>query len=462
MSKYDIAVIGAGSGGLVVALEASRSGARVALLEKRKVGGECTHYGCVPSKTLLASSRLYHAMRQARAYGLPEMAPVDELDFAAVMGHVAAVVDGVYLGEQPNRLQGENLEVIVHPSGAHFLDARHIAIGNDEIEADYTVVATGSSPASVPFEGEHAQDFLNNVNFWSLREQPASIIFLGGGVISAELGQALARFGTDVTIIDRGPRMLRATDEEVGTLAVDLLKAEGIRVVTRAQVLRCDRVDHQTISVTIEQKGISKDCAAQCVFAALGRVPNTEGLELERAGVQATDRGITTNEHLQTSAPNIYACGDVTSPAKFTHVAAYQARICVSNILNGDRRVNDLSTVPWSIFSEPEIAHVGLTEAQSREQGKDVRLFRVGVDSVDRFITEGKTAGFIKVAYDADDRIIGADAIGAHAGEWIQLASLAMQGGLTAGRLAETIFIYPTYSEVVYKSATRYLRTKAK
>lgn len=462
MEKYDIAVIGAGSGGLVVALEAGRRGARVALLEKRKVGGECTHFGCVPSKTLLASSRLYHATTETEAYGLPGMAPTADFDFAAVMQHVADVVEGIYLGEQPKRLQSEHLDVIVDPTGARFEDACHIAIGDSVIEADHAVIATGSSPRAVPFEGDHTEDFLNNVNFWSMREQPESVVFLGGGVISAELGQALARFGTKVTIIDRGPRMLSATDPEVGALAVELLKGEGIRVVTDAVVLRCDRVDAQTISVTFDQKGIEKSCTGQCVFAAMGRVPNTDGLDLDAAGVAFDDRGVVTNEYLQTSVPHIYACGDVTSPAKFTHVASYQAKICMDNILEGNRRVSDLSTVPWTIFSDPEIAHVGLTEAKAREGEGEVAVFTVGAASVDRFITEGKTAGFMKVVYDSDERILGADAIGAHAGEWIQLVTLAMVGGLTAGRLAETIFIYPTFSEIVYKSATRYLRTRAR
>ena len=460
MSKYDIAVIGAGSGGLVVALEGSRRGARVALLENRKVGGECTHYGCVPSKALLATSRVYQGMKEAPRLGLPQTAPAADFDFCKVMEHVASVVDGVYLGEQPKRLRSERLDVIVHPSGARFQDATHIAIGDDVLEADHVVIATGSSPRMPVVDDPDPRHFLNNENFWALRELPRSIVFLGGGVISVELGQALSRFGSQVTIIQRGPRILKAADQEVGALATELLTREGIRVFTDTEVVACDHLDADTIGVTVDQGGVRKVIETEAVFAAMGRLANTAGVDLEKAGVEYTGRGIVTNEYLQTSAPSIYACGDVTSAAKFTHVASHQARICLDNILEGKQRVNDLSIVPWAIFSEPEIAHVGLSEAEAHEKGLDVDVFRVGTDSVDRFICESKTTGFVKVVFDADERIVGADAIGAHAGEWIQFFTLAMKTGIEASRLGEMIFIYPTFSEIIQKSVTRFLRSK--
>jgi len=263
-----------------------------------------------------------------------------------------------------------------------------------------------------------------------------------------------------VTIIDRNARILKATDEEVGALATELLQREGIQILTNAEVTTCQQLAPGRIKINLAQAGEPRELYAENIFAALGRVPNIEGLNLERAGVTYTDRGIKTNPYLQTSAANIYACGDVTSPAKFTHMASYQAEICIENILGGNHVLNDLSLVPWAIFTEPEIAHVGLTEAEARAKLGTVRVSRVAAGSVDRFITESATTGFLKVVLDANDMILGADAIGAHAGEWIQFFTLALRARLPIQSIAETIFVYPTFSEIVKKSATRYLRAR--
>jgi pyruvate/2-oxoglutarate dehydrogenase complex dihydrolipoamide dehydrogenase (E3) component len=460
MKQYDIAVIGAGSGGLVAALTAQRRGARVAMLEKKKIGGECTHSGCVPSKTLISSARLYHAMGQASRQGLPAADAVAGFDFGRVMEHVDDVVQSIYANEQPDHFQELGIDVYVHSSGAQFLDNRRIRIGDDVIEADFSVISTGSSPRMIAHEGSEMIRALTNENFWALREQPRSVVFLGGGVISAELGQVLARFGTQVTIIDRNARILKATDEEVGALAAELLQREGIRILTNAEVTTCQQLEPGRIRINLMQAGESRELYAENIFAALGRVPNIGGLALERAGVTYNDREIATNEYLQTSAANIYACGDVTSPAKFTHMASYQAEICVENILVGNHVRNDRSLVPWAIFTEPEIAHVGLTETEARAKHGAVQVSRVAASSVDRFITERDTAGFLKVLMNEDDSILGADAIGAHAGEWIQFFTLAMKAGLPIQTIADTIFVYPTFSEIVKKSGTRYLRAR--
>jgi pyruvate/2-oxoglutarate dehydrogenase complex dihydrolipoamide dehydrogenase (E3) component len=301
--------------------------------------------------------------------------------------------------------------------------------------------------------------FLNNENFWQIREQPRSIIFLGGGVISVELGQALARFGSHVKIIDRNPRIMKVVDEEAGQLATEKLKAEGVQIFTDALVTDCRRQDDGQALVTIEQRGSAKQVLAESVFVALGRVPNLDGLQLENAGVEFTSHGVKTNEFLQTTATNIYACGDVVTPAKFTHVASFQAEVCVKNILYGNKAVNDLSSLPWAIFTDPEIAHVGLGEAEAREKLGEIQVFKVDA-KVDRFVTESQTCGFLKVIMDKDDTILGADAVGAHAGEWIQFMTLAIQNRLTAQNFADTIFIYPTFSEIAKKVFTRFLRTK--
>ncbi len=458
MKQYDIAVIGAGSGGLVAALTANRRGLRVAMLEKNKIGGECTHSGCVPSKTFISSARLYHAMQQAETHGLPKVAPVALFEFSRVMEHVNEVVQSIYQNEQPEHFQELGIDVYIHPSGAKFLDQHEIQVGDDVIRAEYTVISTGSSPRMAPHEG--ALDALTNENFWDLRQQPKSILFLGGGVISVELGQSLARFGTQVTIIERNSRIIKVAAEEAGALATEVLQNEGIRILTDSEVVNCQQMAPDKIKVTVRQGDEYHDLFTERVFAALGRAPNLAGLHLERAGVAYTEAGITTNEYLQTTAPNIYACGDVTTPAKFTHVASYQAEICIDNILAGNHRLNDLSVVPWTIFMEPEVAHVGLSEADARERYGEVNISRVNTGSVDRFITESETAGFLKLVMDQNDVLLGADAIGAHAGEWVQFLTYAIKQRLPIQSIAETIFAYPTFSEIVKKAVTRYLRTR--
>jgi len=460
MKKYDIAVIGAGSGGLVAALTAQRRGAKVALIERYKIGGECTHFGCVPSKSLISSARLYQAMKKAEKHGLPKVDVSADLDFSKVMERVDQIVQGVYANEQPAHFEGLGIDVYIDPAGASFLNKNEIQIGGETIWADYTVISTGSSPRMAPHEGSETLDFLTNENFWDLRELPRSIVFLGGGVISVELGQSLARFGSSVTIIDRNPRILKAADEAVSVLAIETLQKEGIQILTNAEVAMCRQIESGKINLSIVQNGQPKEMTAEHIFVALGRVPNTNGLGLEKANVTYSGKGIEVNDFLQTSTPNIYACGDVASPAKFTHMASYQAEICVENILNGNHVENDYSIVPWAIFMEPEIGHVGLSEAEARRKFGEVFVSQVNTNSVDRFITESETVGFLKIVMDKNDVILGADAIGVHAGEWIQFLTLAIKQKLTLQSLAETIFVYPTFSEIVKKAATRYLRTK--
>lgn len=468
MQEYDILVIGAGSGGLVAALEANRRGAKVAMLEKNKIGGECTHSGCVPSKALINVAKHYAAMEEAPALGLPAVDVAGQFDFASAMEHVASIVDGVYAHEQPEAFQQAGIDTFVHESGGQFLNAHTVRIGDDVLSAKNIVICTGSSPRLIPTKGDEPVEFLNNENFWDLREQPKSIAFLGGGVISVELGQSLARFGSEVTIIDRNPRILKVVDDDVATYAIDVLKENGINMVTDANVEVCSMRENGQICLHIKQG--SEDSQSERtldvdqLFVAIGRVPNTGGMDLEKAGVDYGRYGITVNEFLQTSVPHIYAVGDVAERAKFTHVAAYQAEVAVKNILYGNELKNDLSILPWAIFTEPEIGHVGLTGAQARarsDAGKlnGVQVFQVDAE-IDRFVTDSKVGGLLKVVMDGENRILGGTGVGVHAGEWIQLITMALHTKMKAEDIANIIFAYPTYSELVKKAFTRFLRTK--
>jgi pyruvate/2-oxoglutarate dehydrogenase complex dihydrolipoamide dehydrogenase (E3) component len=323
----------------------------------------------------------------------------------------------------------------------------------------HAVICTGSSPAKINIPGSQNVNFLQNENFWSIRELPASVTFIGGGVISAEMGQALTRFGSIVTIIDHGDEILKVVDNEARDIIKEVFKNEGITIITSAGLKEFRKSEGNTTTI-YEQDGILKKIESEKIFLAIGRQPNVYGMDLEKAGVEYTEKGIKTNNFLQTTNANIYSCGDVTTPAKFTHTASHQANIIIENILHGNIKENDLSVLPWAIFTEPEIAHVGLSELQARQKfGDTIQIFKVDA-TIDRFITDGNTTGFLKVIFNENDFVIGADAIGAHSGEWIQLITLAIKNKIPAESMAETIFAYPTYSEIVKKVFTRFLRTK--
>jgi pyruvate/2-oxoglutarate dehydrogenase complex dihydrolipoamide dehydrogenase (E3) component len=251
---------------------------------------------------------------------------------------------------------------------------------------------------------------------------------------------------------------LKLVEEEVGQVAAEIHGERGVDMRQNAEAILCQQEPNGEIKITLEENGQETTLMATTVFAALGRVPNIGGLQLEQANVAYNERGIQVNSYMQTSSPNIYACGDVASPAKFTHMASYQAKICIENILSGNHVENDLSLVPWAIFMEPEIGHVGLSEAEARQKYDNVHVFRVPTASGNRFTTEVDTKGFVKIVLDENDVILGADAIGAHAGEWIQFFTLAIKQSLPLEALAETIFIYPTFSQIANRVVTKYLQ----
>lgn len=462
-NHYDIVIVGAGGGGITSAFEAQRRGAKVALLEKHKIGGECTHSGCVPSKALIDVAKNYSAAQNSTKHGLHQLDVESGFEFSRAMEHVKSIIDGVYSHEQPERFHGVGIDTYIHPSGAKFVDAHTVQIGDDRVTGDNFIITTGSAPRLLPTEGDEPVPFLNNENFWDIRELPETIAFLGGGVISAELGQSLARFGSKVTIIDRGDRILRSVDPDVAAYLIDEFTEQGIEMIVNADAQVCSTNADGKICIDIKEgpddAKVDRKVIVDQLFIGIGRVPNVNGLDLENAGVEYTRHGITVNDANQTSAPHIVAIGDVASRAKFSHVANFQGERVVRNILSGESNTIDINPLPWAIFSDPEIGHVGMTEAEAREVHDGVQIFTVDA-ATDRFITDSKVGGFIKVVMDADDTILGGTGVGVHAGEWIQILTLAVKHRLTATDLADTIFAYPTYAEVVKKSASRFLRTK--
>ncbi len=458
-TDYDVVIIGAGGGGITAAFEAYRQGAKVALLEKHKIGGECTHSGCVPSKALIDVAKHYHSINTAEKHGLHSVDVQSGFEFKRAMEHVKSIVDGVYAHEQPKRFNDLGIDTYIDDSGASFIDAHTVKIGKEVVSGKHIIIATGSGPRLLPTDPSNPVKMLNNENFWALRKQPESIAFLGGGVISAELGQSLARFGTKVTIIDRNSRILGAIDPDASEYLIDVFEGMGIEMITDANAKVCSRDSSGKVCIDIEHgdKSTSKLLVDE-LFVAIGRVPNLEGLNLEAAGVDYTRHGVSVDEKMQTSASHICALGDVASRAKFSHVANYQGELVVRNMLTDADRVIEPTPLPWAIFTDPEIGHVGMSEAQAREHLDGVHTYQVDA-STDRFITDSKQGGFLKIVMDSDNRIVGATGVGAHAGEWVQCLTLPVKLGLKAEDIADTIFAYPTYAEIVKKSCSRFLRT---
>jgi pyruvate/2-oxoglutarate dehydrogenase complex dihydrolipoamide dehydrogenase (E3) component len=455
MKHYDVVVIGAGSAGLVAATTALRLGARTALVEHRKVGGECLHSGCVPSKALVHAARVYHEMTHAGHLGLPRVtAPVE---FPRVMEHVRGVVDGIFEHENPAVFRTMGIDV--HEAAAVFESASSLRIGDELVGFGRAIVCTGSSPLVPLIPGLANTPYLTNENVWAIDQLPSSILFVGAGPISVELGQAFARFGSRVTLVEMLERVLPNEDEDTSEAIRGLLEREGIGFRLSARVSRVEHQERET-SVSIEQGGRTETLSVAKVFVSVGRRPNIDGLGLERAGVHHSPRGIEVNGFLRTTAPQIYACGDVVGPLRFTHTAGYQADVAIRNALSTDSIAQDLSVTPWVTFSDPECARVGLTEREARAAHGDIRVLRVRADSVDRPRTESRAEGFLKILLDTSDQIVGAHAVAAHAGEFIHEIVLAMRHGLGIGAIASTIHAYPTYAELVRKAAVRHMRTR--
>ena len=462
MKKYDVIVIGAGSAGLVAATSAHRAGLKTAMIERRKIGGECTHSGCVPSKALLNAAKHYKALDDFKDLGLGKQKK-PKVNFAKVMKSIHNIIDGIYEHEKPELFQKMGIDTIVHKSGARFIDKNTIVINKKKLKADNFIICTGSSPNIIPIKGLKESKFIHNDNFWELKNLPKHIVFIGGGVISVELGSALNSLGSRVTILEYAPKILGPIDSDVTDYMVGKLSEEGLNIKTDVRITEIKKNNNPKLKhkVCFKINGKKQNIKADYIFQSVGRKPNTDGLDLEKAAIKYSRRGIETNSFLETSQSNIFACGDCTTPFKFTHTASHQANIIINNLTKSKKKRNDLSILPWAVFTSPEISHVGLTQAEAEAKyGKaNVKVFRVDA-TIDRFITDRKIGGFIKVVFNKKDQVLGADAVGAHAGEWIQLITFIIKNRISAEKVADTIFAYPTYSEIIKKVFTRYLRSK--
>jgi len=470
LRDYDLIVIGGGSGGLVAAAGAAHLGARVALIEKKALGGDCLYTGCVPSKTLIRSARFAAEMRRAEEFGFaaPERWQFKDKSFASITNRVARVIETVGEHDAPERFQAMGIEIIF--GTPRFVSPREIEIVAEQekkqiVTARRFCISTGSRPAVPPIEGLRQTGFLTNEEVFRLKHCPRSLAVIGGGPIGLELGQAFARFGSRVTIIEAGTRLLPKEDEEISASITDFLRAEELNVRLETKVTRVTTAANNLKTLTLERNGVTEEIQVEEILVATGREPNTEGLNLEAAGVQYDKQRIVTDNYLRTTARHIFAAGDATNHFPFTHMAAYEASVVVRNSLLfwPLMQKTDFRVVPWAIFTDPEIARVGLTEAEARNKfGADnMRVYRTMFADNDRANTEAATGGFIKlVCTHHKDRIVGAHIIGTGAGELIHEAVLAMKLNLSVTALGSLIHVYPTLSQITQQAGLDALLAK--
>ncbi|MBN7798249.1 FAD-dependent oxidoreductase [Parahaliea mediterranea] len=442
----NLVVIGAGSAGLVTALIAATVKARVTLIERERMGGDCLNTGCVPSKALIRSARAARELRRATEFGLAAV-PV-RVDFATVMARVRGVIRRIEPHDSVERFTGLGVDC-VH-GAARLVSPWEVMVGERRITARHIVIASGARPRVPDVPGIRALDYLTSDTLWSMETPPRRLLVLGGGPIGCELAQAMARLDVQVTLVTRAERLLPREDPEVGELLAARFAAEGIEVHTLSVPVAFGRASGAQFC-RFERGGRAVELRFDRLLVAAGRRANTEGLGLEALGIElAEDGSLPVDDFLRTRVPNILACGDVTGPFRFTHMASHQAWYAAVNALFGGWRrfAVDYSVVPWATFTDPEVARVGLSAAQAGARGLRFEVTRFDLAELDRALTDGEEGGFIKVLTPpGSDRILGATIVSAHAAELVNEFVMAMKHGIGLNRILGTIHIYPTFSE---------------
>ncbi len=453
---YDLAVIGAGTGGLVSAFVADSLGARVALIEADKVGGECLWRGCVPSKTLIKSAKVFDLVKRCEEFGVHIEKP--RLIWNAVKLRLADVRDEIKRGER-EQLSKTKIEIIA--GKARFLDAHHLEIetasGLRQISAKKFIIATGSNAIIPEIEGLKDAGFITHEGLFERPSLPKSLIFIGGGPISIEMAQAFSRFGTQVTVLQKGARLLPKEEPEISDSIMQLLRNQGVTIHLNAEIQRVEAGETQKIVHFVADEREQSAKAGEIVVA-VGKTPNYSSLNLQAAGVTAGEKGIEVDEKLRTSAKNIWACGDVTGKYLFTHAAEYEAKIAAQNAILPVSAKTDFHALPWVTFTDPEIAHLGMTreEAESGRGAANIKVWKTPFKTLDRAIIEGETAGFLQVVTTKNGVILGVHIIGMGAGELIASFIPAVREGALLPEFADAIFPYPTLAEIGHRAGNEW------
>lgn len=463
MSKFDYGtiVVGGGAAGLTASIWSAQLGSKTLLVEKEgKLGGDCLHYGCVPSKSLIKSAYVYHLLNKSQDYGLPKVNP-GAVDFAKVRDRIQGIIGVIQKNDSPEFFK-KQYNIDTKFGSLKFIDNRTIDLNGERITSKKFILATGSSPKIFPIEGLDKVKYITNIDVFSLDRLPESMIVMGGGPIGVEMAQAFQRLGTKVTVVEALDCIMAKEDKDVSCYVHELLEKEGVQFEINAKGKKAEQTG-DIIKLTIRRKGGTlKTIAAKALLVATGRTANVDGLDLEKAGVRCAPQGIKVNRYLQTTAKNIYACGDCNGGFQFTHVAEYEARIAALNAkLPFPVLRTDFSSIAWCTFTDPEVASVGLNEAMAREAGIAYNVYKYEFAHIDRALAEGQTKGFAKILADKNRRLIGAQIVGLHAGELIHEWVAILNGKIDIGKIEKSIHVYPTLAQINKKVSGNFLASQS-
>lgn len=453
--RYNLVVLGAGTAGLVSAIGAAGLGAKVAIVERHLMGGDCLNFGCVPSKGVIRAARAANALALAGAFGIRAEGTVD---FGAIMERVRRLRSSISNNDSAHRLA--SLGIDVYLGHARFVAADAVEVDGRRLTFSRAVIATGARASSLAVPGLVETGYLTNETVFSLTERPRRLIVIGAGPIGCELAQAFRRFGSDVSLVSLAPRLLPREDPDAATALAERFRREGIATALGAKIIRAEnRADGKAI--VYEREGGQETALGDEILVAVGRAPNVEGLGLEVAGVAFDKAGVRVDERLRTTNRRIYAAGDICSAYKFTHAADAMARVVLQNALFFGRKKATALVIPWCTYTEPEVAHVGLAEDEAKKRGIDVVTLTVALQDVDRALLDDEADGFARVHVERKSgRILGATMVAAHAGEMIAEMALAVTAGLSIQAIGSTVHPYPTQAEAWKKLADAWNRAR--
>jgi len=442
---FDIGIIGGGSAGLTVAAGAAQFGARTLLIEKEQVlGGDCLHYGCVPSKTLIRSAHVYHLMKNAERFGLPPVNP-GTVDYRDVAKRIQSVIDTIQKHDSEERFCG--LGAKVQFGDPVFTDEHSVQINGKSFSSKNWVLATGSSPDIPPIEGIDKTPYITNREIFSLESLPSSMIVIGAGPIAIEMAQAFARLGTKVTVIQRSGQILSKEDKDMADMVMNVMASEGVSFHLNAAVLSMKDLGSEREVVIKDYTGADVILKAEKILVALGRQPNLHGLGLEGISVPFDKKGLKLDNRLRTTHKHIYGAGDITGEYQFTHAAGYEGGIVLSNAILHLPRKTDYTNLPWCTFTDPELASIGMNEKRAKDAGIPYSVWTEEFRVNDRSLAEGEEVGKVKLLLDERERPIGVQILGPHGGELISEWVAVMNGGVKLSSLASAVHPYPTLGE---------------
>jgi pyruvate/2-oxoglutarate dehydrogenase complex dihydrolipoamide dehydrogenase (E3) component len=456
--RYNLVVIGSGPAGLITAIGAAGLGAKVALVERELMGGDCLNVGCVPSKGVISAARIAAAVRDASEFGV-EIPDGWGVNFAAAMERMRRLRADMARHDSAARFQELGIDVFL--GSGSFSSGDHVEAAGKKLKYKRAVICTGGRAAELPIPGLKEVDYLTNESIFSLTELPKRLIVIGGGPIGTEMAQSFARFGSQVTQIEIAPNILSREEPDAALVVQNAMEKDGVTFVLNANAVRVEKRGDEKV-VFVEQDGEEKEIVGDQLLLGIGRSPNVDGMGLENVGVKFDTRnGIEVTDNLQTTNPKIYAAGDVCSKYKFTHAADFMARIVIQNTLFMGRGKASALTIPWATYTSPELAHVGLDPTEAKRQGIEIDTFTQALDGVDRAILEGDDEGFVRVhVKKGTDTIVGATIVASNAGDMISEITLAMTHGLGLKKIASTIHPYPTQGDAIRKVGDLYNRTR--